>query len=183
VAQRVAEEIDIAAMEFEFRTSGFEPPSLVPPPPMSDSQFAAKEQRAVAAVKKNGDLKPLLDMIEPRTWIDGTPYKVNPVVSRLSPATWALVCDLLSGRLKPPRRLGRRPMDKDVRRRINRQLDDAADYVDLIVPFLKRLWPKRQEQDIKSKAIDIAVKQHEIKDRVLLANRVVPSKRDRRTTS
>jgi hypothetical protein len=184
VARRVRDELELETMEFEFHPLG-KIPGVVPP--MSDAKFAAKEQQAVTAVKENGDLRPLLDMIEPwpfMVWpvMDRTPHWVNPDVSRLSPATWALVCDLLSGKLKLPPQLGRPQMDKAVRRRINRRLDDAADNVDSIVCVLTRLYPTKRETHIKSKAIDIAAKWHDA-DRKLLADRVPPSKRDRRTTS
>jgi hypothetical protein len=118
------------------------------------------EQRAVAAARR-GDLEPLARLLRPISILDfGVEDDLNPAIKRLSPATWTLISEFLTGernirtgRLKGEP--GRPKMSREARRARN-PVHDAADEVDMIVGILRQFYPWQEREQVRERAAEIA---------------------------
>jgi hypothetical protein len=127
-------------------------------------------ERAAVAAALRGDIQPLVDLIAPEPDPDGLfanppcymPGEVNPMVATLSPATWNLICEFLTGQRNP--RTGRckgergRPKMTAEARRKQTPTHDAADEFLVIRDILRRLYPEQSAGDIRDRAEEIAKK-------------------------
>jgi len=117
------------------------------------------EQAAVAAAMRR-DLEPLADMLRPIANLRGLPYKPNPAIKSLSPDTWALIVEFLTGQrnLRTGRRKGEpgRPKMSAEERRARTPTHNAADEFSVIVDILQRLYPEQSAGQIRDRAEEIA---------------------------
>ena len=119
------------------------------------------EEAAVAAALR-GDLSLLVRMLAPHPYPPGANPRehVNANIKYLSHATWAIVCQLLSGErnLKTGRmkgESGRPKMSGDQRRAIN-PVHRAADEVPVVAAVLKEAYPDKPEPVIAKRAAEVA---------------------------
>jgi hypothetical protein len=120
------------------------------------------EKDAVEAALR-GDVEPLANLLRPAGMPEwGIPDKVNSNVAKLSPATWELIVELLTGRRNPKTgklkgERGPRKKSAEERRSWN-PIHDAEDYVAPIAAILSRLYPDKRRAEIKSRASEIAAR-------------------------
>lgn len=123
------------------------------------------EEAAVAAALR-GDLSLLVNMLAPYPYPPGADPRelVNSKIKYLSHATWAIVCQFLTGErnLKTGRMKGEpgRPrMSGDQRRAIN-PVHVAADEVPVVAAVLKKAYPDRPEPVIARRAAEVAARRN-----------------------
>jgi hypothetical protein len=106
-----------------------------------------KEEQAVTAALR-GDLKLLVDLI--RAWHHPPEFhlrdEINPAVKNLSPDTWEIIAQFLTGErnLQTGRRRGEpgRPVQSVEQRRADNPVHRAADEARVIIAILKRHYPR-----------------------------------------
>jgi hypothetical protein len=115
------------------------------------------EEAAVAAALR-GDLSLLVEMFAP---YPGRPEDtVNSAIKHVSPATWTIVCQFLTGKrnLKTGHMRGepgRAKMSGDQRRAVN-PVHRAADEVPVVAAVLKEAYPDKPKPVIAKRAAEVA---------------------------
>jgi hypothetical protein len=115
------------------------------------------EEAAVAAALR-GDLSLLVNMLAPHP--GGPEDMVNPAIQYVSPATWAIVCEFLTGErnLKTGRMRGEpgKPKMSGDQRRADNPVHRAADEVPIVAAVLKEAYPDKPERMIAMRAAEVA---------------------------
>jgi hypothetical protein len=121
-----------------------------------------QDERAAVEAALRGDLEPLANSLRPFAGILGFPDEVNPAIKKLSPETWLIIAQFLTGarnlktgKLKGER--GPREKSEDDRRRGN-PVHDAADLVPVVTAILRRLYPTKGRLEVKRRAIEVAAR-------------------------
>ena len=172
VAKMVADEIEEGRLEIE-RLGTIYPSGMYPLPkhlralqglieagwsrggPIDD------EEGAVAAALR-GDTKPLAELLRPRVSPPEfeLPDEVNPAIKTLSPATWSIIADLVTGKLNPRTGRGKgqpgRPRMSREERRARNPVHDAADEFLVIKSILRHHYPRQSVAQINLRAEKIA---------------------------
>jgi hypothetical protein len=178
VARLVDEEIEQAELEEERLFYTHYAPQL---PGVPESQINVGIERDAVAAALRGNIAELASLLDPEH-----PYnklRKIPIRSCLSPATWQLIVQFLtgersrrSGQLKGER--GRPPMSAEERRTTS-PVHDAADEVSAIRHILGRLYSEQDHGQINDRAISIAAQRRGIATRTL-AKYLSRPKKDRR---
>jgi hypothetical protein len=157
ISKLVAEEIEQAELEEERLFYSHYAPQI---PGVPVSWINAGIERDAVAAALRGDIAELAGLLNPEH-----PYnklRKIPIRSRLSPETWRLVVQFLtgernlrSGRLKGER--GRPQMSSEERRAAS-PVHDAADEVLSIKIILHQLYPDQDRGQINDRAIAIAAR-------------------------
>jgi hypothetical protein len=140
------------------------------------------EQEAVEAAMR-GDVEPLANLLRPFAGVFGLPDEVNPAIKQLSPATWAIIVQFLTGERKL--RTGRlgggpgRPTMSLEERRAESPVHDAAEEVDAIRAILRRSYPDQHSRQIRERAMEIAAQRKGV-ELDTLVNYLKRPKKDRR---
>jgi hypothetical protein len=130
-----------------------------------------QRERAVVEAAKRGDLDGLVDMLRPLE--SGA---VSPDIQSITPATWTLVTEFLTGKrlrngklrgVRDPRtgklkRGGRPPMSK-TERRSRTPVHVAAMEFPAIKDILKQWYPKQKKAAIRERAVAITAERNHIK--------------------
>jgi hypothetical protein len=183
VAKRVADEIEEGRLEIErlwtiYPHGRFSlPRQLLALEELMEAEGArgwpiGDEKGAVEAARR-GDMEPLANLLRPLVSPPEfeIPDEVNPKIKYLSPATWSIIADFLTGALNP--RTGRvkgrpgRPKLSEEERRAKNRVHDAADEFAVIRDMLRYLYPERCSAEINLSAEYIAQDRARIKTSVL----------------
>jgi hypothetical protein len=146
----------------------FPMPSFSNRPLTEANQIKAAEQWAVDDAM-GGGVRRLAELIAPVTNADATPT-INPAIQHLSPATFALIVEFLTGKRKlETGRMsraggggpGRPPMTPEERRAAN-PIHDAAEEFPHVKAILKQHWPEQNSERIEHRTETILQKRYEI---------------------
>jgi hypothetical protein len=146
-----------------------------------------REREAIGAALR-GDLEPLVDLIRPLHHPPEFhfPDAINPAVKHLSPDTWEIVAQFLTGErnLKTGRRRGEpgRPVQSVEQRRADNPVHRAADEFRVIFIILKRHFPNRSRNEIEYRGAKIAAERNGARHETLLRH-LARSARDPRRIS
>jgi hypothetical protein len=182
VAKRVADEIEEGRLEIErlwtiYPDGRFSlPVHLKTLEELIQAEWARgwpidDEKGAVEAAHR-GDIEPLANLLRPLVSPPEfeIPDAVNPNIKYLSPATWSIIADFLTGALNP--RTGRvrgrpgRPKLSEEERRAKNRVHDAADEFAVIRDILRYVYPERSSAEINLRAEEIAQDRARIKTSV-----------------
>jgi hypothetical protein len=172
VAKKVADEIEEGRSEIEFLWANY-PNGKFPLPKhlwalneLIQDEWARgwpidDEEGAVAAALR-GDTEPLAELLRPR--VNPPEFKipdaVNSAIKTLSPATWSIIADLLTGKLNPRTGRGKgqpgRPRMSREERRARNPVHDAADEFLVIKSILRHQYPRQSVAQINLRAEKIA---------------------------
>ena len=177
VAKKVADEIEDGRSEIEFLWANYPngnfpngkfplPKHLWPLNGLIQDEWARgwpidDEEGAVAAALR-GDTEPLAELLRPRVNPPEfeLPDEVNPAIKTLSPATWSIIADLVTGKLNPRTGRGKgqpgRPRMSREERRARNPIHDAADEFLVIKSILRHHYPRQSVAQINLRAEKIA---------------------------
>ncbi|MBR0703137.1 hypothetical protein JQ599_24765 [Bradyrhizobium diazoefficiens] len=119
----------------------------VPGVPVSEVCRQIEQQAAARATR--GDFGPLADLLRPDHPMNASSVGTR-LRDRLSPATWSLIADRLTGTFKA--KAGRPPMTSE-ERRASSPVHDAAEDVAAIEAILKRAYPKQSSGQVRGCAL------------------------------
>jgi hypothetical protein len=138
-------------------------------------------ERAAVAAAARGDVRPLADLLRPLHHLGFLPDEVNPAIKNLSPATWSLVVQFLTGErnLRTGRNRGEpgRPKMTAEERRAANPVHDAAEEVPAIAAILRKLYPSRAKSALLERAVEIAARRKRVR-RDTLARYLGRSRKD-----
>jgi hypothetical protein len=143
------------------------------------------EERAVEAALR-GDMEPLVDLILPTIHLplSSRRLEVNPNIRTLSPDTWVLIAEFLTGKRnlrtgKPKGMSGRKRLSEQERRGIS-HTHDADDEIDVIAAILTKHYPDKTVREVAKRAKEMAAMRHHIGVETLIKYRGRPQKDRRR---
>jgi hypothetical protein len=120
------------------------------------------DEAVAAEAAECGDLEPLANLLRPLGGMleFGIPDEVNPAIEKLSPETWMIIVQFLTGQrnLKTGKLKGKRGprKKKEEERRRDNPVHNAADFVPAVTAILQRLYPTKGKAEIKRRAIEVA---------------------------
>jgi hypothetical protein len=130
---------------------------------MEEDDIEDFAERSAVAAAKTGNIKPLVALLEPiREPMPGMADEVSDSIRRLSPDTWALVAEFLSGKrsLKNGRLKGEagRPKMTEENRREQFKVNAAGDMYPAIQEILARHYPDVSKKLRTERAAKLAEK-------------------------
>jgi hypothetical protein len=131
------------------------------------------ESEAVDAAE-GGNYAPLAKLFDPKHPLNHPDIK-PPICASLTPKTYALVFDILSGRKKP----AHRPKLTDIERRAINPIHDAADEVPVVERMLHTWYPDQTANEIYNRTLYVVAHRHQVRPETLAAH-LKRSRGDRR---
>jgi hypothetical protein len=108
----------------------------------------------------HGDREPLARLLTPISVPELGYCAVNPEIARLRPETWNFIADIVRGRLNPKtgRMMGEpgRPKKSADAKRRDTPTYDAAEHVPVIQAILRGMFPDKDNNQIRDRAIILA---------------------------
>jgi hypothetical protein len=142
----------------------------------------SKWEKDACEAALRGDMVPLANLLYPAHPLNSGLFG-GPIRATLTPATWGLVVQFLTGQrnLKTGRLRGKpgAPKMSEQKRRANSPTHDAAELVPVIEAILRWLYPEQTQRAIKDRALEVTAKLRTISNPETVRRHLTRSKKDR----